>query len=67
MSKLDGGQLHLLRLIDQGADEEGWAPVSSTVWPLIVAMPLDLVERRVAASGGHARLTTDGDAVMRYS
>lgn len=67
MSKLDHGQLHLLRLIVHGANAEGWAPVSSTVWPLITAMPSDLVETRANATGGHARLTSDGDAVVRYS
>lgn len=67
MSKLDAGQMHLLRLTMQGAAGDGWAPVSAVVWPLIAALPSDLVELLPSDNGGHARLTHDGEVVLRYS
>lgn len=65
--KLDHGELHLLRLIEKGAAGDGWAPVSTVVWPLIAALPTDLVELLPSDNGGHARLTHDGEVVLLYS
>jgi hypothetical protein len=66
--KLDAGQKHLLRLTAKGASENGgWAPVSKLVWPLIAALPNDLIEKQPAAEGGLARLTEAGETVLFYS
>jgi len=66
-TKLDAGQKHMLRLVTQGADAEGWAPVSAQVFPLIAkTMPAELVTlEAVGEEGrGRARLTEDGKNLM---
>ena len=64
--KLDGGQKNLLRLAAQGADAEGWAPVSKPVFPLLERIPAALVElARVGEEGrGRVRLTQEGEKVV---
>lgn len=65
--KLDAGQRHLLGLIAQGANEEGWAPVSAPVYPLIKkSLPRQLVELEAVGDEGRgrARLTQEGSNVM---
>lgn len=64
--KLDGLQKHLLSLIVQDADAEGWAAVGSFVFPSMAAMPFELVElERVGNEGrGRARLTAAGQHVI---
>lgn len=67
-TKLNSGQKHLLSLVEKGADRDGWAPVSSAVFPVISkTMPRELVE--LEASGldgeGRARLTPTGICVCR--
>lgn len=66
---LDSGQKNLLRLTRKGMGEDkGWAIVSKAVWPMIVAMPPDLIERHLLQDGtGIARLTDRGEAVLDYS
>lgn len=66
---LDGGQKNLLRLTRKGMEEnDGWAVVSKAVWPMIVMMPTDLIERHLLQDGtGIARLTDRGEAVLDYS
>lgn len=65
-TKLDAGQKHLLRLVMNGADAEGWAPVSKPVFPLVEKMPRELVELEVVGDEGRgrARLTTEGENLM---
>lgn len=65
--KLDDGQKHLLRLALKDADADGWAKVSSIVWPLVSKLPDDLIEKRPSDTGGHVRLTGRGKAVVLYS
>ena len=66
--KLSSAQLHVLRLARKEADGSGWTKVSRIVWPLVSALPADLVEKRPAEDGGgHIRLTDRGDAVVFYS
>ena len=64
--KLDAGQKHLMRLLVQGADLEGWAPVSAQVFPLMEKLPSALVVlERVGDDGlGRACLTTRGASVI---
>lgn len=65
-TKLDGGQKHLLRLVAQGSDADGWTPVSKPVFPLMEKVPKALVElERVGDEGrGRVRLTTEGKGVI---
>ena len=66
-TKLDDGQKHFLRLIEKGqACPDGWAPVSKAVFPLVNAMPTELVElHSVGDDGrGRARLTSEGQAIL---
>lgn len=66
-TKLDAGQKNLLRLVRQGANQEGWAPVSAQVFPLFdKTMPRELVELEpVGAEGrGRARLTDEGTSLL---
>lgn len=66
--KLDHGQKHLMRLCAQGKKEDGWAPVSKVVWPLLADIPTELVEREQFADGaGRAKLTTAGETVLFWS
>ena len=64
--KLNSGQKHLLRLIVQDADADGWAVVSKPVFPIMAGMPFALVElERVGDEGrGRARLTFEGRNVI---
>jgi hypothetical protein len=65
--KLDSGTIHLLRLTSKDADAEGWAKVSKILWPICCKLPDDLVEKRPSDDGGHIRLTSDGQAIVRYA
>lgn len=65
-TKLDSGQKHLLRLIVEGADSEGWATVSKPVFPLVEKLPSELVDLEAVGDEGRgrARLTTEGESLM---
>ncbi len=65
-TKLDAGQKHLLRLVVEGTDAEGWAQVSKPVFPLVEKMPRELVELEAVGDEGRgrARLTTEGENLM---
>lgn len=65
--KIDAGQKNLLRLALRDADANGWAKVSAMVWPLVTALPRDLVETSPTGDGGYVRLTDSGKAVVLYS
>lgn len=64
--KLDAGQKHLMQLIVQDADSDGWAPVSKPVFPLLEKMPQALIELvPVGDEGrGRVRLTAEGRNVL---
>ena len=66
---LDTGTRHLLRLTLKGAEdsEDGWAPVSEAVWPLVAELPSELIESERLEDGGRARLTADGRTVLEWT
>ena len=68
-SKLDYGQLHILRLAQRDAGEDGWSPVSKTLWPHISRnLPDELLEKEALDDGrGRVRLTHDGAVVLKWS
>ena len=64
---LDPGQKHLLKLIaKEQCCPDGWAPVSKQVYPLLAAMPRELVELRAVgdAGRGQARLMQAGQNLI---
>lgn len=65
-TKLNDGQVHFLRLIAKEQNNpDGWAPVSKPVYPLVQAMPAELVELHPAEEGrGKARLTQAGQNLL---
>ena len=66
-TKLDAGQKHMLMLVTKGAIEDGWAPVSSVMFPLVEkTLPSELVElEAVGKEGrGRARLTEAGKNLL---
>lgn len=67
MSKLNPGQLHVIKLIARDRGEDGWTPVSAKLYNSMVAfIPEALVEfRRVGETGsGAARLTNAGQGIV---
>lgn len=69
--QLTAGEKHVLRLIREGSDAEGWAPVSKIVSTLFTneklpsgPMPRALCEFEYVGEGGRARLTTAGNALL---
>jgi hypothetical protein len=65
---LDTTAVSLLRLTRKGMNEnDGWAKVSKIVWPVIDAMPCDLIERQRHEDGsGLARLTARAEVLLDY-
>jgi hypothetical protein len=49
-------------------DTDGWAKVSSIVWPLLEPVPAELMEREGdATNGGRARFTEKGQTIHDYT
>lgn len=67
MNTLNHGDKHLLRLVRQGKDAEGWAKVSSMVWPLVQKLPSELVTIEATETGGRAKLTAAGETVLDWT
>jgi hypothetical protein len=65
--KLCSSALRLMRLALRDADADGWAKVSKLVYPLLSAVPDDLMERREDGDGGYVRLTERGKIALAYS
>lgn len=63
---LNDGDKHLLKLIANAPQIEGWSKVSKTVWPVIAKLPNELVEKRPSNDGGHVRLTDTGHTILMY-
>lgn len=66
MSKLKDHEKHILRLVQKGADAEGWSPVSAMLMPLVSAMPADLVTTEALEVGGRIKLTEAGQTVLNW-
>lgn len=65
--KLTAGQKHLLRLIVNGANAEGWAPVSAAVMPVVksqLSAELVTVEAVGNEGRGRAKLTPFGESLI---
>lgn len=67
MNTLSHSDKHLLRLVRQGKDAEGWAKVSTVVWPLVQKLPVALVTIESGESGGRAKLTDAGEIVLDWT
>lgn len=64
-NKLSHGQKHLLRLMLKDKQPDGWAKVSTVIWPLIENLPRELVE--LHPDGGFAKLTDAGETVVLWT
>ncbi|MFH1007182.1 MAG: hypothetical protein V1800_06740 [Candidatus Latescibacterota bacterium] len=63
--KLDMRQKHIINLIAQDRDEDGWATVSDPLYPILFTiMPARLVEIEKLENGGRVRLTIEGQGVL---
>lgn len=64
---LTSSQKHLMRFIYRDMDKTGWTKASPIVWPLLKNLPLELVELRLEADFGYAKLTHEGETVLIWS
>ena len=65
--KLTSSQKHLLQLVINGRQPDGWAPVSKTLLPLVKKeLPTELVEIESIGDEGRGRIrfTEQGHNVM---
>lgn len=65
------GIFNALRLCEKGqakdGGQHGWAEVSNQVWPLVEAVPEDLMARvRDEDGGGKAGLTAEGQTLLKW-
>lgn len=65
--KLSDGHRHMLRLALKDANCHGFASVSATVWPEILKIPDELLDKLPGENGGHVRVTKEGKAVLKYT
>jgi hypothetical protein len=64
--EITSGALNLLRLAARGQAEDGWAPVSEKVWPMLALVPSQLLERERLDGGGRCRITEHGRIMLAY-
>ncbi len=63
--KLDGGEIHILKLINREKGKSGWAPVSDMVMGIINSLPESLVEFECFEDkSGRVRLTEEGRNIL---
>ncbi len=67
MNELNQADRHLLRLVRQGKDAEGWSKVSAVVLPLVQKLPPELVTLELTEPGGRAKLTDAGETVLYWT
>lgn len=66
--KLNRNQMHTLVLAQQGADENGWADVSSSLWRFMFDIPSELLSKIPGPDGtGRVKLTDGGRLILKYS
>lgn len=65
---MDDKLRNLLHLVKRSpSDAEGWRKVSAPIWPLVEALPPDLVTLEPSPDGGGRMRPTDrGQAVIDY-
>lgn len=64
-TKLDGGQIHILRLIARDRKDDGWCSVSSTLYKTLSQnVPSELATFEPVGDAGRARLTDAGQGVI---
>lgn len=69
LSKKDriDGALHLMGMVAREAADDGWAAVSSLVWPALELIPQQLLERDGNGdNGGRCRLTEEGRIALKW-
>jgi hypothetical protein len=67
-AKISVGQRRILYLTQKDKKEDGWTPVSATVWPLLDDISKELLEREQFPDGsGRARLTKTGEIVLQWT
>lgn len=65
---LTPSQKHLLNLTRNGKAEDGWTPISATVFPVMKDLPADLITVEASIiGGGRAILTKRGEAILDWS
>lgn len=64
--KLSSGEIHLLKLIHKGQNNNAWTKVSTQVLPLVKELPTELVELDTVKSGvpQYVRLTRTGRNII---
>lgn len=63
--KLDAGQKHIMHLVARDAKPDGWTSVSEMLYPSISkSLPPELVTLEKLETGGRAKLTVEGQAVL---
>lgn len=64
--KLEPQQFHIIKLVGRDRCANGWATVSTLLFPILSeAMPSELVVFEETETGGRARLTEEGECVLR--
>ncbi len=63
--KISDHERHVLNLIDKDCGDDGWTPVSDALYPVLFKnIHSELAEFEKTASGGRARLTTEGKNLL---
>lgn len=64
MRKLTDNEMHLLRLVRRGQNDNGWAKVSKAVFPLVNTLPRRLVEVQSDDKTAMVKLTAEGNSLL---
>ena len=63
--KLDYGEKHILSMIARDREQDGWARVSSVLYPhLCKTLPTELVMLEPVGNAGRVKLTQEGETVV---
>jgi hypothetical protein len=69
MNKLTSSDKHLLSLVSKGQKPDGWTTVSNTVMKVMVPLAKtfpELVTLEEVGTGGIAKLTREGEIVLKW-
>jgi hypothetical protein len=67
MEQINNDCRHLMRLLKQDPKTNGWVRVSDILWPFIKKIPLELIHVKQTAEGNFARLSYDGEVVVKWT